>query len=217
MTSPRTHQTPARPIIAILRGLDPRDAEAMGAVLVDAGITRIEVPLNSPQPLKSIATLARAVGSDDVLIGAGTVLSATQVDAVAHAGGRLIVSPNTDPEVIARTRALEMQSWPGVFTATEAFAALKAGASGLKLFPGDLAGPAGLKALRAVLPAEARVYAVGGAGPANFAQWLAAGADGFGIGSALFRPGLTVAEVGQRAADIVSAFDDATRETAHAL
>lgn len=209
--------TPPRPIIAILRGLDPKDAEAIGAVLVDAGITRIEVPLNSPQPLQSIKTLANAVGGPGVLIGAGTVLKPAQVDAVAHAGGRLVVSPNTDPEVIARSLALRMESWPGVFTPTEAFAALAAGATGLKLFPGDLAGPGGLKAMRAVLPSGTRVYAVGGAGPQNFRDWLAAGADGFGVGSGLFRPGMSVAQVAQNATEIVAAYDDAQEGLRHAL
>lgn len=205
-----------RPLIAILRGLSPSHAEAVGAVLFDAGITRIEVPLNSPQPLQSIATLVKTL-PDSVEIGAGTVLTTDQVDAVAHAGGRLIVSPNTDPEVITRTRALKMACWPGIFTPTEAFVALKAGATGLKLFPGDLAGPAGLKALRAVLPPETQVYAVGGAGPASFRAWLDASADGFGIGSALFRPGMPVAEVAQHAAEIVAAYDEAVEEHRDAL
>lgn len=208
---------PDRPLIAILRGLEPRHAAAVGAVLIDAGITRIEVPLNSPQPLQSIATLVKSTRDSGATIGAGTVLTDAQVDTVAQAGGRLIVSPNTDPDVIKRTVALQMESWPGVFTPTEAFAALKAGATGLKLFPGNLAGPSGLKALRAVLPEGTQVFAVGGAGPENFAEWMRASADGFGIGSALYKPGMAVSDVGQRAAEIVAAYDEAKRETRNAV
>jgi 2-dehydro-3-deoxyphosphogalactonate aldolase len=159
--------------------------------------------------MTSIAAMAGAFGSG-VQVGAGTVLTVQDVREVRDAGGRLIVSPNTDPEVIAETRRLGMDSWPGVMTPTECFAALKAGATGLKLFPGSLIGPEGLKALRAVLPKGTPVYAVGGAGPQNFAQWLAAGADGFGIGTALYTPGLTPAEVGRRADDIVSALKGAS-------
>lgn len=199
-----------RPLIAILRGLTPDEAQHVGQVLVDAGITTIEVPLNSPQPLLSIAALARAFG-DAALIGAGTVLTAAQVREVAGAGGRIIVSPNADAEVIGETRRLGLQSWPGVMTPTECFAALKAGATGLKLFPGSLIGPEGLRATRAVLPPDVPVYAVGGAGPQNFAAWIKAGAAGFGIGTALYTPGLSVAEVAARARDLVQAYDEAVR------
>lgn len=193
------------PLIAILRGLTPAEAPAIGAALIDAGFTTIEVPLNSPDPLDSIATLAQTYG-DRALIGAGTVVSVEDVTAVADAGGKLIVSPNCNVDVIQATKARGLHSWPGVFTPTEAFAALDAGADGLKLFPGAMAGTHGLSAMRAILPQGTLVYAVGGAGPDNFGDWIAASADGFGIGSALYRPGMSAQEVATRAAHITDAY-----------
>lgn len=195
-----------RPLIAILRGITTPEATDIGRALLDAGISRIEVPLNSPNPLESIHALAEALGKD-ALIGAGTVLTVAEVEAVHGVGGRLIVSPNCDVQVIAKTRALGMESWPGIFTPTEAFAALGAGAHGLKLFPASMAGTGGLAAMRAILPPGTQVYAVGGAGAENFGDWIAASADGFGLGSALYKPGFSADEVASRAKEIVAAFD----------
>jgi 2-dehydro-3-deoxyphosphogalactonate aldolase len=197
----------SRPLIAILRGLRPDEAVGVAGALIEAGIDRIEVPLNSPDPFDSIALIAREFG-EVALIGAGTVLTVDEVARVHDAGGRLVVSPNADPEVIRATRSLGMQSFPGAFTATECFAALKAGAHGLKIFPASQMGTGGLKALRAVLPLGTQVYAVGGVGAADFAAWRAAGADGFGLGSSLYAPGDTVGDVATKARVMVDAWDE---------
>ncbi len=197
-----------RPLIAILRGITPAEAAAAAEALVAAGITVIEVPLNSPEPFDSIAAMKAEVG-EAATVGAGTVLTEAEVAAVADAGGQIVVSPDCNPAVIAATRARGLQSWPGIMTPTEAFAAIRAGATGLKLFPGSLIGPAGLKAMKAVLPEAVPVYAVGGAGPGTFAHWIGAGASGFGIGTALYTPGLSTAEIASRAAAIVAAYDEA--------
>lgn len=186
------------PLIAILRGIRPEECEAVGDVLVEAGFTMIEVPLNSPEPLRSIARLNMAFGSR-ALIGAGTVLEAEQVEQVAHAGGRLIVSPNMDTAVIAHSRMLGLISAPGIATPSEGFAALKAGADMLKLFPGELVTPPVMKAMRAVFPALTRMVPVGGISPETMKEYAAAGASGFGLGSGLYGPGLTLDEVRMRA------------------
>jgi 2-dehydro-3-deoxyphosphogalactonate aldolase len=198
----------SRDIIAILRGISPSEAEPVCEALLEAGLTTIEIPLNSPEPLQSIGALAKRFGSV-ATIGAGTVLTAQQVREVADAGGQIIVSPSFDAEVVTETKARKLASWPGVLTPSECFAALKAGADGLKIFPCSVVGPEGIKAMRAVLPSKTLVYAVGGAGPANFASWISAGVNGFGIGTALYQPGRSVAQLRQAARDIVAAYDAA--------
>lgn len=193
------------PLVAILRGVRPDDVEAIGDALVEAGFAMIEVPLNSPDPLTSIERLARRFG-DEVLIGAGTVLDTGQVRSVREMGGRLIVSPNCDTDVVAASAAAGLVSLPGYFSPSEGFAALKAGATGLKLFPAEAASPAVLKAQRAVLPRDVPVLVVGGVAPETMAPWRAVGADGFGLGSALYRPGASAAEVGAAARAFVAAW-----------
>lgn len=196
------------PLVAILRGVRPDEAVEIGQALFDAGVRAIEAPLNSPDPLESVRRLARAFG-DRCLIGAGTVLRPSDVDAVKAVGGSLIVTPNTDPAVIGRAVELGLVVMPGFATATEAFAALAAGAQALKLFPAATYGPGHLRALGGVLPKEVPVYAVGGVGPEDLAVWRAAGAAGFGVGGEIYRPGDTPEAVGRKARIVMDALAQA--------
>lgn len=195
----------ALPLIAILRGVRPDQVESIGDTLVEAGFTLIEVPLNSPDPFESIARLVRRCGNR-VLVGAGTVLSTDDVARLADVGGRMVISPNTNTAVIGASVSASMVALPGYFTPSEAFAAIDAGASALKLFPAEAASPGVLKAQRAVLPKDIPVLAVGGITPAGMAPWRAAGAGGFGLGSALYKPGMTAADVGRAAQEFVAAW-----------
>lgn len=199
----------SRNLIAILRGLKPDQALPIGSALIKAGITNIEVPLNSPDPLKSITMLVQEFG-DAALFGAGTVLTVEQVKDVAATGAKMVVSPNCNPDVIRATKSSGMLSYPGVLSPSECFAALASGADGLKVFPAFQMGVEGLKAVRAVLPPATQLYMVGGVGSQNFAEWIDAGANGFGIGSALFKPGMPATTVAKKAAEIVHAYDRAT-------
>ncbi|RYZ03314.1 MAG: 2-dehydro-3-deoxy-6-phosphogalactonate aldolase [Comamonadaceae bacterium] len=206
----KLHRSLARlPLIAILRGLAPAEAAAVSDALINGGFELLEVPLNSPQPLDSIAILRDR--HPQALVGAGTVLTVQQVREVHAAGGELIVSPNFDAGVVREAVRLDLACLPGVMTPTEAFGALAAGASGLKLFPAELASPAVVKALLAVLPAGALLMPVGGITPDHMAAWQACGAAGFGIGSSLYRPGKTASEVRESALQFAAAWRDLIR------
>lgn len=194
------------PLIGILRGVTPDEVIDIAEAVLSSGISQIEVPLNSPKPLESIRRLVDTFG-ERAVIGAGTVLTPAQVRDVYHAGGRLIVSPNCRPAVIEETHKLGMASWPGIVTPSEAFDALDAGATGLKLFPAVQVGLEGMKALRAVLPSGTLLYAVGGVGVDNFAEWRAAGIDGAGLGSALYKPGQNASQVATQAQALVDAWE----------
>lgn len=196
----------SRNLIAILRGIRPDEALPICETLIAAGITKIEVPLNSPNPLDSITALVREFG-DQAEFGAGTVLTTEAVNQVADTGATLIVSPNCDPEIIQATKQRGLLSYPGVLTPTECFSALKHGADGLKVFPASRMGTDGLSALRAVLPAETEVFMVGGVGPTNFADYVKAGANGFGIGSGIYRAGYSAVKVSTAAKALVAAYD----------
>ncbi|WP_114185115.1 2-dehydro-3-deoxy-6-phosphogalactonate aldolase [Microvirga aerophila] len=193
------------PLVAILRGLKPENAEAVGNALVEAGFRIIEVPLNSPEPFRSIETLAKRMPKD-VLVGAGTVLEPDLVNGVHDMGGKLIVMPHADTDVIRRAKDLGLVCTPGVATPTEAFAALKAGADAIKIFPAEATPPAVVKAWRAVLPKDAIVIPVGGIKPDTMKSYVDAGADGFGLGSALFTPAMSVEEIRRNADDFAKAW-----------
>ena len=195
-----------RHLIAILRGITPPEAVPVCEALVAAGITMIEVPLNSPDALVSIEQAVKALG-DKAAIGAGTVLTPENVRAVKAAGGTFIVSPDTNVAVIEETVRIGLLSYPGVFTPSDAFSAIRAGATGLKFFPAEVLGTKGIKAMKAVLPPALPLYAVGGANPDNFNDFFAVGCAGFGLGTYIYKPGMTVADVAERAKAAVTAYD----------
>lgn len=201
------------PLVAILRGVTPEDAPAILEALLLEGFALIEIPLNSPNPLSSVEIMRRAA-PPEVFVGAGTVLSAADVAAVADAGGDLVVTPNADPAVIGEAKARGLVCLPGVATPTEAFAALRAGADGLKAFPAEMIGPAIVKAWRAVIPATVPILPVGGIGPTSLAPYVAAGASGFGLGSALYRPGAGPIATHERAAAFAAAWRAIARPSA---
>jgi 2-dehydro-3-deoxyphosphogalactonate aldolase len=207
MTAKPTAPWPAlrRDLVAILRGLKPHEAEAVGTALVEAGIEAIEVPLNSPDPFTSIAAMVKALPG--ALIGAGTVLTAADTDRLAETGAGLLVSPNVDKDVMKRAAKHKLVTLPGVFTPTEALLALKLGATGLKFFPASVLGPGGIKAISAVLPKGCRAGVVGGVSETDFAAYAAVGVRTFGLGSSLYAPGMTPDEVGRRARRAVEAWD----------
>jgi 2-dehydro-3-deoxyphosphogalactonate aldolase len=197
-----------RPLVAILRGVKPAEAEAIVSVLIESGMTAIEIPLNSPDPFRSIEIAVKTAAAG-VLIGAGTVLTTADVERLDGVGGRLLVTPNIDPDVIAEARKRGMVTMPGVFTPTEALRAAKAGVSSLKFFPASVLGASGIAAIRAVLPSDLMVAAVGGVSDKNFAEYTRTGIHAFGLGSSLYRPGMTATEVAARARATIQAYDAA--------
>jgi 2-dehydro-3-deoxyphosphogalactonate aldolase len=196
------------PLIAILRGLKPEETEGVVGALIETGFRAIEIPLNSPDPFRSIEIAAKMAPAD-CLIGAGTVLSTEDVDALDAAGGKLMVSPNADADVISAARVKGMVTMPGVLTPTEALVAAKAGATGLKFFPASIIGPSGINAIRTILPKDLVIAAVGGVSDKNFADYTNAGILAFGLGTSLYKPGMTAAEVRERAIVTLSAYDAA--------
>ncbi|WP_349957579.1 2-dehydro-3-deoxy-6-phosphogalactonate aldolase [Rhizobium sp. ZPR3] len=197
-----------RPLIAILRGIKPEETADIVGALIETGFTAIEIPLNSPEPFRSIEIAAK-MAPTDCLIGAGTVLTVEDVDRLDGAGGKLLVTPNVEPAVISRARDKGMVTMPGVFTATEALSAARAGATGLKFFPAGVLGASGITAIRAVLPPELVIAAVGGVSDKNFADYTKAGILAFGLGTSLYKPGMTAAEVVERAKTTIYAYDAA--------
>jgi 2-dehydro-3-deoxyphosphogalactonate aldolase len=202
----RWHEAIAElPLVAILRGLKPHEALPIGEALIEAGFKIVEVPLNSPQPFDSIGLLARHLGPK-AIVGAGTVLKVSEVERLSEVGGQVCISPNTNPDVILKAKALGLISFPAFFTATEAFLAIESGADALKLFPAELSGPTGLKALKAVLPPDVPIFAVGGVDPLNMGGYIKVGAKGFGIGSGVYTPGDTPETVFTKAKAFVEAW-----------
>jgi len=197
-----------RPLIAILRGIKPEETADIVGALIETGFTAIEIPLNSPEPFRSIKIAAKMAPAD-CLIGAGTVLTIEDVDRLDGAGGKLLVTPNVEPAIISRARDKGMVTMPGVFTATEALSAARAGATGLKFFPAGVLGASGITAIRAVLPPELVIAAVGGVSDKNFADYTKAGILAFGLGTSLYKPGMTAAEVVERAKATIYAYDEA--------
>ena len=197
-----------RPLVAILRGVKPEETEAIVGVLIEAGMTAIEIPLNSPDPFRSIGTAAKLAPAG-VLIGAGTVLTTADVDRLNDVGGTLMVSPNVDTQVLARAHQYAMITLPGVFSPTEALLAARSGASGLKFFPASVLGASGIAAIRAVLPAGVMIAAVGGVSDQNFAEYIKGGVTAFGLGSSLYKPGMSAADVAARAKATIAAYDRA--------
>ncbi|MGY8664046.1 2-dehydro-3-deoxy-6-phosphogalactonate aldolase [Bradyrhizobium sp. UFLA05-109] len=198
--------TMKRPLVAILRGVKPDETDAIVSVLVEAGMTAVEIPLNSPDPFRSIEIAVKRAPAG-VLVGAGTVLTSADVDRLNEAGGKLLVAPNVDTQVIARAHEHGMVTMPGVFSPTEALLAARAGASSLKFFPASVLGAAGIAAIRAVLPANAMIAAVGGVSEQNFAEYVKSGVRAFGLGSSLYKPGMTAADVAARARATIAAYD----------
>lgn len=197
-----------RPLVAILRGVKPEETEAIVSVLIEAGMTAIEIPLNSPDPFRSIGAAVKQAPAG-VLIGAGTVLTAQDVDRLHDVGGRLMVSPNVDTDVLARAHQHGMVTMPGVFSPTEALLAARSGASSLKFFPASVLGASGIAAIRAVLPAGVMIAAVGGVSDQNFAEYIKGGVTAFGLGSSLYKPDMTAADVAARAKVTTAAYDRA--------
>ena len=194
------------PLIAILRGLKPEETEGVVGALIETGFTAIEIPLNSPDPFRSIETAVK-MAPEGCLIGAGTVLTTAQVEQLSDVGGRLMVSPNVEPAVISLAAEKGMVTMPGVLTPTEALSAAAAGATGLKFFPASVLGPSGITAIRAILPPELEIAAVGGVSDANFGDYAKAGIRSFGLGSSLYKPGMSAAEVRERAVATIKAYD----------
>lgn len=201
-----------RPLVAILRGVKPEEAEGIVDVLIESGMTAIEIPLNSPDPFRSIEIAVKKAPAE-ILIGAGTVLTIEAVERLHDVGGRLMVSPNIDPDVLASAWARGMVTMPGVFTATEALLAAKAGATALKFFPAGILGASGISAIRAVLPPDLMIAAVGGISDKNFAEYTRSGIHAFGLGTSLYKPGMTAAEVAERAKATIRAYDAAMEQS----